>query len=64
MRAVDIIQGKRDGRELTGDEIRFFVDGYTRGSIPDYQASALASHSGSRSRRFSWLIRWLRVSSE
>ena len=42
MRAVDVIQGKRDGRELTGEEIAFFVEGYTRGSIPDYQASALA----------------------
>jgi pyrimidine-nucleoside phosphorylase len=42
MRAVDIIQGKRDGRELSGEEIRFFIDGYTRGSIPDYQASAFA----------------------
>jgi pyrimidine-nucleoside phosphorylase/thymidine phosphorylase len=42
MRAVDIIQKKRDGRELSGDEIAFFVQGYTRGTIPDYQASALA----------------------
>ena len=42
MCAVDIIQGKRDGRELSGEEIRFFIDGYTRGSIPDYQASAFA----------------------
>ena len=40
MRAVDIIQKKRDGEELGRDEIAFFVDGYTRGSIPDYQASA------------------------
>ncbi len=42
MRAVDIIQRKRDGGELTSDEIGFFVKGYTRGEIPDYQASALA----------------------
>jgi pyrimidine-nucleoside phosphorylase len=42
LRAVDIIQRKRDGRELTSDEIGFFVRGYTRGDIPDYQASALA----------------------
>jgi len=40
VRAVDIIQKKRDGEELGRDEIAFFVDGYTRGSIPDYQASA------------------------
>jgi pyrimidine-nucleoside phosphorylase/thymidine phosphorylase len=42
MRAVDVIQKKRDGRELSGEEIGFFIDGYTRGAIPDYQASALA----------------------
>ncbi|HEU0109152.1 MAG TPA: thymidine phosphorylase [Vicinamibacteria bacterium] len=42
MRAVDVIQRKRDGHELTRDEIAFFIEGYTRGTIPDYQASALA----------------------
>jgi pyrimidine-nucleoside phosphorylase len=42
VRAVDIIQRKRDGHELGRDEITFFVDGYTRGDIPDYQASAFA----------------------
>ena len=41
MRAVDIISSKRDGRTLTADEIRFFVDGVTAGTLPDYQASAL-----------------------
>lgn len=40
MRAVDIIAKKRDRQELTGDELKFFVDGYTGGDIPDYQASA------------------------
>jgi pyrimidine-nucleoside phosphorylase len=40
MRAVDIIIKKRDGGELTGQEIGFFVQGFTRGEIPDYQASA------------------------
>src|SRR5512135_417284 len=40
MRAVDIIEKKRDGGELTEDEINFFVDGLTRGSIPDYQTAA------------------------
>ncbi|HCJ99827.1 MAG TPA: pyrimidine-nucleoside phosphorylase [Serratia grimesii] len=42
MRMVDIIAKKRDGKELTTQEIAFFVDGYTQGNIPDYQASALA----------------------
>jgi pyrimidine-nucleoside phosphorylase len=41
MRAVDIIQAKRDGRTLTTEEIRFFVDGVTAGTMPDYQASSL-----------------------
>jgi pyrimidine-nucleoside phosphorylase len=40
MRAVDIIEKKRDGGELTRGEIAFFVHGYTRGEIPDYQAAA------------------------
>jgi pyrimidine-nucleoside phosphorylase len=40
MRAVDIIVKKRDGLELTTDEIRFFIEGYTQGEIADYQASA------------------------
>jgi pyrimidine-nucleoside phosphorylase len=42
MRTVDIIIKKRDGGELTSDEIRFFVDGFTIGDIPDYQVSAWA----------------------
>jgi pyrimidine-nucleoside phosphorylase len=41
MRAVDVIMRKRDGRALSRDEIRFFVEGVTAGSLPDYQASAL-----------------------
>lgn len=41
MRMVDIIENKRDGRELSTEEIQFFIKGYTDGSIPDYQASAL-----------------------
>ena len=42
MRMVDLIQKKRDDVELTKEEIHFFVDGYTKGEIPDYQASAFA----------------------
>ncbi len=41
MRMYDIIRKKRDGGELSNEEIAFFIDGYTRGDIPDYQASAL-----------------------
>jgi pyrimidine-nucleoside phosphorylase len=40
MRAVEIIEKKRDGDELRSEEIRFFVEGFTRGEIPDYQAAA------------------------
>ncbi|MCJ7703624.1 MAG: hypothetical protein MUO62_18740, partial [Anaerolineales bacterium] len=40
MNIVDIIAKKRDGEALTDNEIKFFVEGYTRGDIPDYQASA------------------------
>jgi len=39
-RAVDVIRKKRDGVELTGDEIAGLVSAYTRGEIPDYQVSA------------------------
>lgn len=42
MRMVDIIAKKRDRKELTTEEIKFFINGYTDGSIPDYQVSALA----------------------
>ncbi|MEW9674662.1 pyrimidine-nucleoside phosphorylase [Lentibacillus sp. L22] len=41
MRMYDIIEKKRDGGELTEAEIRFFVEGYTKEDIPDYQVSAL-----------------------
>ncbi len=41
MHTVDIIRKKRDGGELTDAEIRFFIEGYTAGDIPDYQAAAL-----------------------
>ena len=41
MRMYDIIKRKRDGGEITDDEIRFFINGYVSGAIPDYQVSAL-----------------------
>src|SRR5271156_3161317 len=40
MRAVDLIRRKRDSEELSPEEIRFLIDGYTRNEIPDYQMSA------------------------
>jgi pyrimidine-nucleoside phosphorylase len=40
MRVADLIRRKRDAAELLPEEIRFLVDGYTRGDIPDYQMSA------------------------
>ena len=41
MNMYDIIYKKRQGEALNKEEIRFFIEGYTKGSIPDYQASAL-----------------------
>src|SRR6185369_10606007 len=40
MRTVDLIQRKRDGKELAPEEIEFLVEGYTNGDIPDYQMSS------------------------
>jgi pyrimidine-nucleoside phosphorylase len=42
LRAVDLIQRKRDGGTLTAEEIRFFIQGYAAGTVPDYQAAAFA----------------------
>lgn len=42
MRAVDIIEKKRNGNKLTEEEIKFMVDGFTKGdTVMDYQMSAL-----------------------
>lgn len=41
MRMVDLIVKKRDGNELSDEEIRFWIDGYVKGEIPDYQSSAM-----------------------
>ena len=40
MRAVDIIQKKRDGLELSSQEIEWLIEGYVAGTVPDYQMSA------------------------
>lgn len=42
MRMVDLIEKKRNGQELSKEEIYFIIEGYTNGDIPDYQMSALA----------------------
>ncbi|MGZ4540387.1 MAG: thymidine phosphorylase [Blastococcus sp.] len=39
--AIDVIRAKRDGAALTADQIRWVIDAYTRGSVPDEQMSAL-----------------------
>lgn len=41
MRMYDIIEKKKEGKQLTSEEITFFIKGYCNGTIPDYQASAL-----------------------
>ena len=45
MRAVDIIIKKRDGDELSREEIEFFVQGFTKGEISDYQVSEIGRAS-------------------
>ncbi|MFL6530846.1 MAG: pyrimidine-nucleoside phosphorylase, partial [Chthoniobacterales bacterium] len=42
MHVPTLIERKREGAELSGDEIRALIDGFTRGEIPDYQMSAWA----------------------
>lgn len=41
MRMYDIIEKKRDGKVLTEEEVRFFIEEYTNNRVPDYQVSAL-----------------------
>ncbi|MEY2635068.1 MAG: hypothetical protein RIS75_1008, partial [Actinomycetota bacterium] len=41
MHAVEIIIAKRDGQELTDDQIRWIIDSYTKGTVPDEQISSL-----------------------
>jgi pyrimidine-nucleoside phosphorylase len=41
MNMVDVIEQKRDGGELSTEQIEYFIEGYTSGEIPDYQAAAL-----------------------
>jgi len=60
MRMVDIIEKKRDGRALTEQEIQFAIDGYVKGSIPDYQISAwlmAVYFQGMNDEEASWLTK-------
>ncbi|MBI5526014.1 MAG: hypothetical protein HY897_06735, partial [Deltaproteobacteria bacterium] len=41
MRMPEVIKCKRDGGEISPDDIAAVIDGYTRGEIPEYQMSAL-----------------------
>ena len=41
MRMVDLIIKKRDGQELSDEEIKFWIDGYVKGEVTDYQSSAM-----------------------
>ena len=42
MRAVDLIQKKRNGQELSSSEIQWLIEGYVAGTVPDYQMAAFA----------------------
>ena len=57
---AQIIQKKRDGNALTEEEIRFFINGFTSGELPDYQMSALAMaicFQGMKPEETMWLTR-------
>ena len=41
MRVVDLIEKKRDGIPLSNEEIKYLIENYVQGNIPDYQISAL-----------------------
>jgi pyrimidine-nucleoside phosphorylase/thymidine phosphorylase len=62
MRTVDLIHRKRDGEELSPDEIAFLIEGYTRDEIPDYQMSAFLMatfHSGMSDREVTTLTQYM-----
>ena len=67
MRTVDLIHRKREGEELSPEEIQFLVEGYTQGSIPDYQMSAFlmaVCFSGMSDREVSALTEFMMRSGE
>lgn len=58
----DIIHKKRHGKKLSEDEIKYFVTEYTKGNIPDYQASALLMAIAINSmdkEETSYLTKWM-----
>lgn len=67
MRMYDIIVNKRDGKALSQEEIRFWIDGYTKGEIPDYQTAALLMAiclQGMTSQETAWLTMAMAASGE
>lgn len=67
MRMYDIIKHKRDGLELTPEELNFFVAGYVNGTVPDYQAAALAMaifYQGMTERETGWFTNEMAYSGE
>lgn len=65
MNVVELIHRKRDGEELSRDQVRWLIDGYTRGDVPDYQMSAFAMAvvlRGMTSRETAWLTLAMRDS--
>ena len=67
MNTVELITAKRNGRELTEEEIRYLVRGFTEGSIPDYQMSAflMAVYFRGMSRQETiWLTREMKLSGD
>ena len=64
MRAVDIIRKKRDGQKLTPEEIKFFVDGFVKGTIPDYQMAAFLMAVYFRSMEFDEAVELTKVMME
>jgi pyrimidine-nucleoside phosphorylase len=67
MRAYDIIKRKRDGESLTEPEIRFLIDGFVQGSLPDYQMAAFLMAvfwRGMDERETFWLTDSMRTSGD
>jgi pyrimidine-nucleoside phosphorylase len=67
MRMVDIIHKKRSGRELSDEEIAFFVRGVSSGELPDYQAAALLMaiyFRGMTPRETALLTAWMAASGD